>query len=418
MRLAVVTNKDLTKIKDHRQLRIETVEALNQDHALKQQLLDLRAQLGTVSASFRGNNPMIVVIQEGKIAQAIYDAPAFMNKVGVVRERYKVDKNGKLTAVSAAEFRLLPPLYVDGPNIKRKDTGEVVRFKGFEIYSVIHDSSQTSMETTMEMMGLSRIWGANIARFQLGLNFVSGRKDTIRQIVEEAERLGMYAMFSPSSLTGPYNDIPFPNEEAIGRIQVLADLSRPYDNTVIGIWNEPPEVSGDELYRSVISTIEHIRSVNPDALIALPGLGWSRQFGYLKGRIPTDNSLIAQVNLGPWIGNEKVVTPEMFEQAKRWMEPVLGEMPIIIAEALIPVEELYQTPEEAKWQNWVYDWADKNAIGWTQFSLCTWGEKYGGCLLRNSTGNPAPGTRKFDFMQSGEIAYDNLQTHPPTQFDE
>ena len=174
----------------------------------------------------------------------------------------------------------LPELYVDGAHIRRSDTGEIVHLKGAQIHNPIHDTTQEPLANSFEYIDILKLWGANLIGIPFYTDAVATHMGEIKQIVEEAERNRMYVIFLPASLHGPFLDIPLPDEQVISTIGQLAEELEPYNNVILDVWEEAPDVSWSQLYPLIERAIQTIRSVNSDVIIGIPGTQWSRDFLY------------------------------------------------------------------------------------------------------------------------------------------
>lgn len=178
---------------------------------------------------------MIVVIQEGRLTQAVYDSPVFLNKVGTVRERHSVDQQNKTSKLSTTDSLLLPGLQVHGDKIVRQDTGAVVQLKGVQIHNPLHDTSQEPLSASFLYMQVAKLWGADLIRLPIYSEGIDGHTGELRQIVEFARSNGTYVIITPSSWKGPYNDIAYPNDSVIRALGKLAEMFKNDPHVILDI---------------------------------------------------------------------------------------------------------------------------------------------------------------------------------------
>ena len=320
------------------------------------------------------------------------------------------------------ELPALPKLYLDGAYIRRSDTGEIVQLKGVVIQSPIHDSSSRELRVSLELIGIAKKWGANLIRVPFYARGALPHISDIKRIIEEAHQSRMYVMLTPSSLSGPYLDIPYPNDEVITVIGKLADELRLYNNVILDIWNEAPDVSWSELYPVVETTIQTIRTVNPDVLIGVPGTQWSRDFRYLLSHpLPYDN-LIYRVQDIPWVDPTWIEIPSghNIDRLFLWMDLLDGNHAVMIGEFNYPGLSVFNHEQNViEWIEQTLAIVNDHGLSYTAFELNRWSVdtgRYVATDLLDASGPLVPGAGPYPLAPRGKEIFDDLQANPPTQF--
>ena len=331
LKIAMVTSNDFTTEEDHRSYREEIAATLDRNETLKQQLIAIREQLAQRYPNERDSRNFIAVVEDGRVTQAIYikkDIP----------ERYAaIERADGIALQEIKEYPLLPELHVNGPYIET-DEGVRVQFKGVEVYTFA-DGPQT-FEDAMENIELARrLLGPslNIIRFQLDVGR-SFRPEMLKKAVAYAERLGMYVLLCPVEEDGkPFVDPsqptePQPTEKSIQVLAELAEMFKGRFHVWYQLFNELGRVQGDRWYDGLIRSAEAVTSVNPNAILGLPGWAWGVNFSrFQREPFPFKNCFASVYYYGPVEPLEKTDFLEQWQW--EWMK---GNMPVIFPEAGVP----------------------------------------------------------------------------------
>jgi hypothetical protein len=210
------------------------------------------------------------------------------------------------------EFSLLPRLHIEGNKIKDENGSDVI-LRGFDMVNPLVPGGPLStggsekIETTLELMDIAKSWRSNVIKLMTTTGRIPAFSDTIKKIMERAELLGMYVIFSPASENGGYNNPEFPNENIKKGIETLADLIKPYNNGFIQVWNEytnKPWTGGgisEADYRlSVEEIVRRIRSQNGHTIVGIPGYEWASNFNTWIANLPEDRNVLFSVSDDPW----------------------------------------------------------------------------------------------------------------------
>jgi hypothetical protein len=248
MRLAVVTDKDLTKVPDHRGLRATIGVSLAKNEALRQRLLSLLAQMAQRYSQESDFRNFTVIVEGGKISQAIY-------RSGDTLVRYSVDAKGALTEMKEP-YQLLPELYVENPLIKRADTGETLVFKGISIFLTDGGRGSESIYNYVKWV-IERSERLGIKTNLVRLSFHSENLDNptslddFNRAVDWLALKGIYVILTPHNdqraPDGSYSPFPIPQARDNYYLpnehdkQIMVDLAarlKNRSNVIYGIWNE------------------------------------------------------------------------------------------------------------------------------------------------------------------------------------
>ncbi len=422
LELAVVTDQDRSKLDRNAQksLRTSIVARLNQNDELKKWLLNIRKELIRLYPS---QPPFKVVIENDKPTQAIAETDG--NLV-----RYSPDASGNLAKLD--RYNLLPPLYVDGKDLKRRDTGDVVQLKGVDIPSPLEVTWDKDNQYSLGLMQIAKSWNANHVKLLFRARLVQPEIDDAKKIIEEAEKRGMYVIITGSGLGTEggecacgYNDILLPNDEAIAALVKLAQAFGQYNNVILDVWNEPVKTGNDtdSVYRAISKSVQQTREAgNFKSIIVIPVLDWSIDPSYLSNRPIPDKNLIFRVQNDPFIPPNEVGTTipdwKWDDRLDRWKQ-LIGVYPIFIGEWGSHWETLQGTPDQVKWYTRTLEVVNKYGLSYSQYQLGGWKEVISFDMIRRTNSGITPAMRGFAYTLNarGEAVFNDLQKFPPTQFD-
>ncbi|MBM3283580.1 twin-arginine translocation signal domain-containing protein [Candidatus Gottesmanbacteria bacterium] len=220
--------------------------------------------------------------------------------------------------------RPLPELYVDGPYLKRRNTGGPVLLKGVNMTTF--DWSWNPTVDTKKLIMKAKSWGANFVR--LGIDVVTTPQlfmSNLDEVVDWCDAQGIYVYLNPFRIENyPGSQQPdLPNEQVLTFMRDVAARYKNKTNIIYGLYNEPGGVTWEEWWPWAINISTAIRGSNPKAILAVPGTAWSRDFRYLQTHpFPFDN-VIYDVHDYSWPGQD--IRPW-------WTWMVQNHLPIIVGE--------------------------------------------------------------------------------------
>jgi hypothetical protein len=235
----------------------------------------------------------------------------------------------------------LPALYVDGPHIKRSDTGKPVWLKGVNIFDIA-GARPFVFNSLLNREGLNKVvaekWGMNFLRVAVDPENAKSRIPDITRLINFAEENGMYCILTPfPSIYNPLRDeshLPIPDEMVVEAMGDLADAFNGRTNVLYGLWNEPhPEdLNSDygaawQLWMDAgIKVAKAIRAKNPKSILVVPGGRlWARDLSYYQDhRFPFDNVIYEVHDYWQPPGN-----PPYNRTMWAWM---IGRYPIFVGE--------------------------------------------------------------------------------------
>lgn len=419
--LAVITDQDLTKVSadEQRNLRSKLAVSLNQS----QESQKLLSQISTgLARSNAGGTKLTIIIEGGKPTQAIAQQTD--------TARYSIDSNGTLTKLDA-RYQLLPALGLKGKDIVRADTNEVIRLKGFDMMSTLTGLVEERQRgyagesvRTPQYIDIAKKLGANVLRIEYTGALVNKYSGDIKKIVEQAERNGMYVIFTAASLNGSHADLYSPNDELIDTEVALAKMLHPYSNVILDVYNEPHGDTSKQQYSEdnqiLRTSMENAvtRIVNEgkfNGLIMIPGNEWGKDMKYAADSqlLMSSSNIIYRFNLSCSIGDKKYQTQEIIDRQFVRQTALVDSFlptgkPIFIGEFVLVENEMKQGPLEKSWQEKALEYIRRNELHYTQWQLNYYGK--GGLLIGT---NP----KDYKLSQGGEIIFGDLQANPPTQFD-
>ena len=405
--LAVVTEQDLTKISidEQRNLRSKLAISLNQSQESQKFLSQVSTGLARSNA---GGTKLTIIIEGGKPTQAIVQQTDIA--------RYSIDPNGTLTKRDT-RYQLLPKLGIKGKDIVRVDTNEIIRLKGFDVMSSLTDAGRDSFSRTQEYIDIARNLEANLIRIEYNTAFVASRQDQFKTIAERAEKNGMYVIFTASSKSGVYADIPCPDDETISREVELAKLIQPYDGVILDVWNEPQYKVDETLLKiSIENAVTRVtKEGNYQRLIFIPGsdMGRNTNYAFTSDLLNGNSNIVYRYNVSLSIGETQYQTPKIIDAHIAKSTELLDlarskGKPVIIGEFNLAPDEIRRTDLEKRWQEKMMEYIRQNNMSYTQWQLNYYGK--GGLLIGT---NP----KDYKLSQGGQIIVDDLQANPPTQFD-
>lgn len=431
LRLAIVTDQDLIKLDANAQknLRTSTVARFNQNNELRRWILNIRLELIRL---YPTQPPFKIIIENDKPTQVIAETDGTL-------VRYVPDASGKLTKLD--RYNLLPPLYVDGKDIKRKDTGEVVQLKGMQIPSFLEAPWAKDNRYFIGLVQVAKQWGADHVQLFFRARRVQPYMAEAKQTIEEAERQGMYVVITGGGLGSEgsnqgYNDIPLLNDEVIDALVILARELKPYNNVILDIWNEPagsflrPTNALDnferETYEVYVKAIKAIRAANDQVIIAVTGVGWGSDFTFLNLLPPLpDSNLIYRVqHMSPTpAGSAITVIPDSDWDLVlgRWRF-LIGVHPVLIGEFGQGGNTADKKADPSKWwERTLNELVNKYNLSYSQYVLGIYSSNYI-TDLANRTDFNVPCNRFTCFFTytrtpRGDVVYNDLQKFPPMQFD-
>jgi len=208
--------------------------------------------------------------------------------------------NGYPPCPSPLPTAVLPPLYVDGPYLKRCDTGAAVWLKGVNIVEFI--DNQDSKLDHLLVDGLGKVvnegWGINLLRIPIDDETVMSLIPELDKTIDYAERYGMYCVLVPfpSAVNPARNEAnqTVPDERVATIMGQLAGIYKDRNNVLYGLWNEPhpeddPAIGWDyergwqAWMQAGIRVAQAIRAADPISVLVIPGgRKWSREFTFYQ----------------------------------------------------------------------------------------------------------------------------------------
>lgn len=302
-------------------------------------IAELKAQLGAIRTQIETNADNLlpseditrytVIIQNSQVAGIVFHTGSDVTR------RYVLNVEGKLVQLTPEqEPQLLPELMVDGPYIKRADTGERVSFKGISLPINPDERKGRSI--------LSYVKQNVEANERLGLysNFVrlsawtrdlpSSYISDLVSVADYLEGKGIYMIFTPhNDRRSENNDNNFlPNESDKQTVVDVATALKGNSNVIIGIWNEPAATSWEQwedIIANIYGRLQTVYQEKSMPLLLIPGVEWSSDFR--GSRIPLPKNLYL-LDVHPYA----VPFNEGYKQVdERWIF-MIGNVPILITE--------------------------------------------------------------------------------------
>lgn len=334
LKLACFTGVKLSNSDELQKHREEWAAILNAEPNLRFRLDSIRNEFGagediTVFLKKDENNTNIV-----KIFQIVHKKNGSASSVF---DRYVPNQGNILIKLSPVEIpNLLPELYVDGPYIKRTDTGEKIMLEGFAIYTpeIRKESLLTNFirnVETNEKLGIkSNLVRLSFDTIQINSTFL----DDLVRVSNYAQSKGIYLYITPHRVHK--SELGLPNEEVSTALKLIAERLNPKSNILYGLWNEPGShpngnfVTWPELkpwvYRLASEILSYFDSTEQKPIIVIPGTKWSKDFRSLPKEIPFQYAI--DVHDYPWVlsntGPHTIV--------RNWWTDKIGTIPIIISE--------------------------------------------------------------------------------------
>ncbi len=353
--VAYDSGKDLTQVSDQQAEKDEASKSLDLNNDVKAQLVKVHGNVEVLIASeYSGSAGKIksyVVVEkvdgQDQVSQIILEFQS-----GTLY-RYSVDSEGQITRLSKEEEPpLLPELYVDGPYIKRRDTEEIVVFKGVSIFLNDVGRNKTGKSISQyviwnvlenEKLGIK----SNIVRLSFNSKDVDNEKDLDDFVttVDLLAQKGIYVVLTPhnddTQRSTPNDNSHLPNEKDKQIIVKLAEKLRDKQNVIYGLWNEPAGTNWytwsrilQDIYNRMLPMFEQ-RANKP--IFMVPGIEWSRDFR--SAIIPLPNgSYIIDVHNYAYYNNDVTYM---------W-EGMVGRVPMLITEMGNPAEGGPQSTADLK----------------------------------------------------------------------
>jgi hypothetical protein len=313
---------------------------------------------------------------------------------------------------------LLPPLYVDGPYVKRCDTREVVWLKGVQV--VEFQDNGDSRYDHLWGDGLKKIvnenWGVNYLRIGIEDDTVESVLPELDKAIRSVEALGMYCILVPfASSVNPDRDSAhqrIPDEQVATAMGHLAGVFKGRSNVLYGLWNEPnpenipPGLEYQEAWEAWmeagIRVAQAIRANNPDSVLVVPGGRlWARDLTYYKDHpFPFDN-VIYDVH-DYW-------TPPSYYTREMWTW-MIGERAVTINEfggACCPWSDPpLQSDFDINYMREVMEIVNQNAnkVHYSMWGLYWWDD---GAIFRGPS---------LELTRRGALLKEDLANYPPTRF--
>lgn len=237
--------------------------------------------------------------------------------------------------------RQLPELYVDGPYIKRSDTGLPVWLKGVNVEEFRQPNPHTFSDLYLAQ-GLSILveqkWGINLLRVAIDPETVGTVLPELDKLVTFGQENGMYILLAPfASATNPSRSefrMFVPDDLVATAMGKLAARFKNRTNILYGIWNEPhpdsiPSLGYNQQWQvwmpNGIKVARSIRSSNPKAVLVVPGgTKWARDLTYyLDHPFPFDNVI--------YDAHDYAAGPDFGYNRGIWMWAI-GKYPVLIGE--------------------------------------------------------------------------------------
>ena len=356
-------------------------------------LLVLSISCASAPATTPTTAPTFVAIKTAAATQTALPVPSVTETATVTNTPLPTVTQTATPKPTPTPTRLLPELYVDGPYIKRRDTGEAVLFKGVNIHT-FHNGNQ-QFGNAKEYMDIAKSWGANLIRFQIDIrlfNIVD-----LEKAIGYAEQNGMYVILTPAA-AGNRNYIISPTDETKDFVLDLAARFAARKNELYGLVNEVGDEKGDGWYDILVNQERDFRLKFPNPLLVMSGWYWNRDFSLIQRRPFPDKNTIVDVHyysLNPG------------SPGRLNFEFMLGKYPVLFGGgAGIPYRENPET--DIQWITRVLKYVSDNPLmaHYTAFEMApgTW---------RTSIFNPDGRTLH---PTHGKPYFDDMQVFPPTDF--
>jgi len=230
----------------------------------------------------------------------------------------------------------LPELHVNGSYIERVDTGEQILLKG-GASTLFYWDRQTPFTAAISVLETELIQ-ANMNYFRASFSVPEILSPQLYQdldkLIDYTERRGMYVILDPHHIhfEGP----PLPNDEVVQAMQFLADRYKERKHVMYGLYNEPHDTTWEEWMPWATRIASAIREKNPNSILLLSGIMWSRDFRYLQDHPFPFNNTIMSVHDYYWGGGE---------DSRNWWKWMIGIYPVMLTEfGGLPPGCPYQSP--------------------------------------------------------------------------
>ncbi len=203
------------------------------------------------------------------------------------------------TVTTVTPPRTLPPLYIDGPYVRRSDTGQPVWLKGVNVEEFRQGTHHTLADLYAHQglgIVMAQKWGVNLLRITIDPELIPATLSEIDKTIAFAQENGLYVILVPcASATNPARSelrMAVPDDLVATTMGFLAGHFRDRTNVLYGIWNEPhPESVPSAGYnlqwqiwmQAAVKVAQAIRSRNPQSILVVPGgTKWARDLSYYQ----------------------------------------------------------------------------------------------------------------------------------------
>ena len=335
LRLAIVTDQDLTKLDrdSQKNLRTNLMTTLGQNADVIKRLMAVRESLTKEQVSIP--NSVVVFEAERPVEVVVRQPPAM---------RYRIDARGNLTKVEQMPS-LLPQLRAEGTYLVRIDLDDDdqrrIVFKGVNILNYQGDGGSPTLTLARPYIATAKKWGSNLIRFQLDIARFDNNEINIAELEETLdylESIGMYAILSPTfygkvGLT--VGALTRPTPEIIKVMPPLASRLAKRSNVLFGLVNEvePARWNSGDVMPGLIQLTRGVRLANPNAIIVVPGFSWNKDFSVFstQGAFPIENIMYDLHYYQSWDINKNDVTDKYVNYTG-----IIGKYPLLIGEAGVP----------------------------------------------------------------------------------
>lgn len=295
-----------------------------------------------------------------------------------------------------------PGLYVEGPLIKRKDTGTPVQLKGVTTMAFVRYNY--IMEELLHRFEVARGWGSNLIGLFLDYQITKDKIKDIDKIVEWTRNNNMYLYLIPTvdarTVKGQqliYQATLFP--------EIMDILSRRYkDETHIlyGLWAEPQIMIWDFWNKQATDIADKIRNNDPDAILLMTGTMWGRYFDTDKNPFNFDN-VIYDFHDYPWADKKEASLGLKSKNIEFLWERFIDKYPVLIGEFGGVYLQDFGSDEDIEYTSKILDNVNKNKLNYSAYTIDDEGELG---LINWKTGES---TRK------GSLIINDLKNYPPTR---
>lgn len=313
------------------------------------------------------------------------------------RKKYELFNEGKINAP------LTPQLYVDGPYLRRKDTGESVQLKGVTTMAFVYYDYETT--ELLYKLGKVKEWGINLLGLFLNYDKVKNKYDQLDEVINWAEKNGIYVYLMPA--VNKYNTNPRLSTQISLFPLMMKELANKYvnrTNILYGLWAEPRLVFWDEWIDKANNTAQGIREVNPNSVILVTGLQFGRYF-YIDQKPFTFKNIIYDYHDYPFADSEDARKHNGINPDGILWDKMIGRVPILIGEFGGVYQGNFGSDEDINYIKLILNNINENRLHYTAYTLDDEGTLG---LIDWKTGKP---TRK------GKIIHEDLIKYSPTFID-